>query len=963
MIVRMTGSRGGDQALMAHDNGTIRIFGAREHNLRSVNLDLPRGRLIVFTGVSGSGKSTMALDTIYAEGQRRYVESLSTYARQFFASMRRPLVDHIDGLSPAIAIDQRSSSGNQRSTVATITDIHDYLRVLFARAGLVYCYSCGRQVRAYTAQQIVDRILLLPEGSRIHVLAPVPVEEGQALVEVARDARRQGFVRIRVDGEMLDVSEGVPDPTREFSSIEIVVDRIIVKEGVRSRVADSVETALEQGDGLITVDVVDGDEMQMSTRFSCPECGIAYPELTPAMFSFNNPAGMCPECDGLGTQHGLDPNRLVADPGKSILDGALEIYGDVSTRHVRHVLEGLAKQYGFDLSTPWQDLSERARDIILYGTEEEITFEYQTRGGKQFEYAKRFEGLVPASQRRYRDTSSAGQKKFYDRFFAPLPCPACEGERLRPESRAVRVGEKTIGEIAQMTAEDALEFFRALELPQADAELCSELLDEIRSRLHFMVEVGVGYLTLERTAPTLAGGEAQRIRLATQLGAGLAGVLYILDEPSIGLHPSDHDRLLVVLERLRDLGNTVIVVEHDAETILRADWAVDFGPGPGVLGGEVIYEGDLEGLLASEESLTGRYLSGRRTIPVPERRRKGTGERLVIRGATQYNLRNVDAEVPLGTLTCVTGVSGSGKSTLVQDIIYRALRRRLHRSLDMPGRHRALDGWEHLERVVGIDQEPIGRTPRSNPATYSRVMAPIRELFAAVPEARMRGYEPGRFSFNVPGGRCEACQGTGMRMVEMHMLPDVFVDCDECAGTRYNRETLQIRYKGKTIAEVLDLTVAEAEELFQNVPKVRRVLETLQSVGLGYLKLGQPATTLSGGEAQRLKLARELARPEGGHTLYILDEPTTGLHFADIARLLDVLDELVSAGNTVLVIEHNTEVIKSADYVIDLGPGGGVSGGRIIVAGTPEEVAAVEESATGRFLRDALEHRSPSAAR
>lgn len=946
---------------MAHDEDRIRIFGAREHNLKGVDLELPRGRLIVFTGVSGSGKSSMALDTIHAEGQRRYVESLSTYARQFFANMQRPAVDHIDGLSPAIAIDQRSSSGNQRSTVATITDIHDFLRVLFARAGQVFCYSCGRPVRAHTAQQIIDRVLALEEGTRVHVLAPVRAAADQALVDVARDARRQGFVRIRVDGDLLDISAGLPDPTREFETVEIVVDRLVVKEGIRSRVADSVETALEQGDGLIVIDVVDGADLHLSTRFSCPECGIAYPELTPAMFSFNSPAGMCPECDGLGTQRGLDPDRLVADPSKSILDGALEIYGDVTTRHVRHILEGLAEHYDFDLTTPWRELPEQARQVILYGTDSEISFEYQTRGGKQFEYTKRFEGLIPASQRRYRDTNSSGQKRFYDRFFAPLPCPACEGERLRPESRAVRVGGLSLGEITAMTAERALEFFRSLELPEMDAALCSELLDEIRSRLHFMVEVGVGYLTLDRTAPTLAGGEAQRIRLATQLGSGLAGVLYILDEPSIGLHPVDHDRLLNVLERLRDLGNTVIVVEHDAETILRADWVVDFGPGPGIEGGEVVYEGEVQRLLESDESLTGRYLSGRRVIPVPEQRRAGAGESLVIRGASQYNLRGIDVRVPLGTFTCVTGVSGSGKSTLVQEIIYRALRRRLHRSLDVPGEHREMVGWEHLERVVSIDQEPIGRTPRSNPATYSRVMAPIRELFAAVPEARMRGYEPGRFSFNVPGGRCEACQGTGTRTVEMHMLPDVFVDCDECGGTRYNRETLQIRYKGKTIAEVLDLTITEALELFQNVPRVQRILETLQSVGLGYLKLGQPATTLSGGEAQRLKLARELARPESGHTMYILDEPTTGLHFADIARLLDVLEDLVSAGNTVLVIEHNIEVIKSADYVIDLGPGGGEAGGRIIATGTPEEVASADGSATGRFLGRALDRAGRSA--
>ncbi|NLO06008.1 MAG: excinuclease ABC subunit UvrA [candidate division WS1 bacterium] len=944
---------------MAANEQLIRIFGAREHNLKGVDLELPRGRLIVFTGVSGSGKTSLAMDTIYAEGQRRYVESLSTYARQFFANMGRPQVDHVDGLSPAIAIDQRSSSGNQRSTVATITDIHDYLRVLYARAGQVFCYSCGRPVNAHTPQQIADRVLALDEDTRVHILAPAERIEGQQLIDIVREARRQGFVRLRIDGEIYDISEGMPNPPEQFDRVEVVVDRLVIREGIEARLADSIDTALEQGGGLIVVDVVNGEDMHLSTRFSCPECGIAYPELTPAMFSFNSPAGMCPDCDGLGTQRGLDPDRLVADPGKSILDGALEIYGDVQTRHVRHILEGLAEHYGFDLSTPWRDLSEQAREIILYGTEDEISFEYQTRGGKSFEYSKRFEGLIPASQRRYRDTSSSGQKKFYDRFFAKLPCPACGGSRLRPESRAVRVGDRTIAEIMEMTAEEAVDFFEHLELPPVEVKLCGELLGEIRARLRFMVEVGVGYLSLGRTAPSLAGGEAQRIRLATQLGSGLAGILYILDEPSVGLHPVDHDRLLGVLERLRDIGNTVIVVEHDAETILRSDWVVDFGPGPGVRGGEVIYAGTVEGLLQSERSLTGRYLSGRRGVPVPEERRAGIGKSLIVRGASQFNLRGVDAEIPLGTLTCVTGVSGSGKSTLVQEILHKALRRRLHRSLDVPGEHRDILGAEHLERVVSIDQEPIGRTPRSNPATYSRALAPIRELFAAVPEARMRGYEPGRFSFNVTGGRCEACQGTGTRMVEMHMLPDVYVPCDQCEGTRYNRETLQIRYKGKNIAEVLELTITEAMELFQNVPKVHRILETLDSVGLGYLKLGQPATTLSGGEAQRLKLATELARPEAGHTLYILDEPTTGLHFADIDRLLDVLGELVDAGNTVMVIEHNLEVIKCADHVIDLGPGGGDSGGRIVATGTPEEVAEEDASITGRFLRTVLE----SAAR
>jgi len=939
---------------MASSNGTIRIFGAREHNLKGVDLELPRGRFIVFTGVSGSGKTSLALDTIYAEGQRRYVESLSTYARQFFANMQRPQVDHVDGLSPAIAIDQRSSSGNQRSTVGTITDIHDYLRVLYARVGEVHCYSCGRPVKAHTPQQIVDRIMALGEDTRVHILAPAERTEDQSLVDLVRDARRQGFVRMRIDGEIRDISAGLPTAPEGASQVEVVIDRLVIKEGVRSRLADSVDTALEQGDGLMVVDVVGGEEMHLSTRFSCPECDIAYPELTPAMFSFNSPAGMCPECDGLGTRQGLDPDRLVADPGKSILDGALEIYGDVQTRHVRHILEGLADHYGFDLATSWRDLPPRAREVILYGTDEEITFQYRTRGGRRFEYSKRFEGLVPASRRRFNDTSSSGQKAFYDRFFAPLPCPACEGDRLRPESRAVRVGGLTLPEVTRMTAERAAEFFDRLDLPETDARLMAELLEEIRARLRFMIEVGVGYLTLERTAPSLAGGEAQRIRLATQLGSGLAGILYILDEPSIGLHAVDQGRLLDVLERLRDLGNTVIVVEHDAQTILRADHVVDFGPGPGVEGGQIVYSGDVDGLLACEPSLTGRYLSGRRSIPVPESRRTGTGESLVVRGASHFNLRAIDVEIPLGTLTCVTGVSGSGKSTLVQEILYKALRRRLHNSLDAPGEHRDIVGCNHLERVVSIDQEPIGRTPRSNPATYSRVMAPIRELFARVPEARMRGYEPGRFSFNVAGGRCEACQGTGTRTVEMHMLPDVHVHCEQCGGTRYNRETLQIRYKGKDIAEVLDLTITEAMELFQNVPKIHRILGTLGSVGLGYLKLGQPATTLSGGEAQRLKLARELARPESGHTLYLLDEPTTGLHFADIARLLQVLDELVDTGNTVLVIEHNLEVIKSADHVIDLGPGGGEHGGRIVASGTPEEVAECAESATGRFLREAL---------
>ncbi|MCD6361639.1 MAG: excinuclease ABC subunit UvrA [Armatimonadetes bacterium] len=940
---------------MADSSGNIRVLGAREHNLKNVNLELPRGRLIVFTGVSGSGKSSLALDTIYAEGQRRYVESLSTYARQFFAGMQRPDVDHIEGLSPAIAIDQRSSAGNQRSTVATITEIHDYLRVLYARAGIPHCYRCGARIEASTPQQIADRVMALDEGTRVQILAPVHFTEEQTLVELIREARRQGFVRMRINGVGHEISEGISDPPDRLEAVEVVVDRLVVRPDMGSRLADSVEIALKQGQGNIIIAVENGEDLVMSTHLNCPRCGIAFPPLTPAMFSFNSPHGMCPDCGGLGTQRGLDPERLVADPDKSVLDGALQIYGDANTPHVRHILEGLARHYGFDLNTPWRELPERVRDVILHGSDEEISFTYQTRTGKPFEYTRRFEGLVPASQRRYRDSQSSGQKAYYDRFFAPLPCPTCGGDRLRPESRAVLLGGKSIADVTRLSVVEALEFFDGLDLAHADAELCAELLDEIVSRLAFMREVGVGYLTLDRTAPTLAGGEAQRIRLATQLGSGLAGVLYILDEPSIGLHASDQERLLNVLERLRDLGNTVIVVEHDPATILRADHVVDFGPGPGVHGGHIIYSGPVEGLLEDESSLTGQFLSGRRSIPIPSERRRGSGATLRLEGARAHNLQDVSVELPLGAFICVTGVSGSGKSTLVQETLYRALRRQLHRSLDTPGEYERLIGTEHLEKVVSIDQEPIGRTPRSNPATYSRALAPIRDLFAQVPEARMRGYGPGRFSFNVAEGRCAACDGTGVRTVEMHMLPDVYVPCPQCGGTRYNRETLQIRYRGKNIAEVLDLTVAEALELFANVPKVRHILETLDRVGLSYLKLGQPATTLSGGEAQRLKLARELARPEGGDTLYILDEPTTGLHMADIERLLRVLDELVEAGNTVLIIEHNLDVIKHADYVIDLGPGGGEEGGRVVATGTPEQLAQNKHSRTGLFLRQVLD--------
>ena len=883
------------------------------------------------------------------------MESLSTYARQFLGTMNRPAVDHIDGLSPAIAIDQKSASGNPRSTVATVTEIHDFLRVLYARTGQPYCPRCNIPVNAATPQQIVDNITALGEAKRVILMAPRIRELGEKWVQVLREARRGGFARIRLDSEIVRLDQPIDlDESAEYT-IDIVVDRVQTGAGSLSRLADSVETALALGKGVVIVQEVDGEEHRFSTRYACPECELAIPELTPQLFSFNSPHGMCERCDGLGYVRDINPELFVADGTRSILDGALQPYGDVTNPHLRHILDGLAAGYGFDLSTPWNDLPEEVRTVILHGSGgDKISFSYETSRGRHVEYAKEFEGLANAGKRRYKDSRSNGEKHYLERYVADLPCPACGGRRLRPEALAVRFEGKTIADIAAMDVTAALSFFAAVKLDKTRSVIARELLKEISSRLRFMTDVGVGYLSLDRPAPSLSGGEAQRIRLATQMGSGLAGILYILDEPSIGLHPRDQEKLLAALFNLRDLGNTVIVVEHDSATIEAADHVVEFGPGAGIRGGELIFSGTVADMKASDVSLTGRYLAGKLAIPTPGYRRTCKDAVLDVRRAAAHNLKSVDVQIPLGCFVCVTGVSGSGKSTLVHDVIYRSLKRHLHNSTEPPGAHESIIGLEHVDKIINIDQNPIGRTPRSNPATYVQIFGPIRDLFAATPEAQVRGYKPGRFSFNVRGGRCEACQGDGTVRVEMHFLPPVYVPCEQCGGSRYNRETLQVRYKGKSIAQVLDLTVAEALELFENVPHIERVLRTLYEVGLDYIKLGQPAPTLSGGEAQRLKLARELAKIGTGRTLYVLDEPTTGLHFADIEKLLAVLERLVDAGNTVLVIEHNLDVVKCADYVIDLGPEGGSGGGMVVAAGTPEEVAKKQQSYTGRYLKTVL---------
>jgi excinuclease ABC subunit A len=937
--------------------GTIRIQGARQHNLKNLSLELPRDRLIVVTGLSGSGKSSLAFDTLYAEGQRRYVESLSAYARQFLEQMEKPDVDAIEGLSPAIAIEQKGLGRNPRSTVGTVTEIYDFLRLLYARVGDPHCFRCGKPIGAQTIPEVVDRILEQPEGSRVQVLAPVARGRKGEFRRELQDLRRAGFVRVRVDGEVHDLGEDLALDKNQPHTIEVVVDRLVLKSGVGRRLADSLEVAFRYGEEVCRIVVGEGEgsyETLFSQRFACPDCGVSYPELSPRLFSFNSPYGACPSCGGLGSHSHFDPDLIVPDDRLSLRQGAIAPWGRKLSPFHLTILASLGRALGFDLDTPFGEIRADARKAVLFGTgNRDITFEHQ-RGGRSFAFTRPFEGVIALLEKRRHEAKPEHEEDDFAAYLSARRCPVCKGSRLRPEAEHVRVGGRSIVETTRLSVAEARDFFGDLALSPQKGEIARRLLDEIGSRLGFLLEVGLDYLTLDRPAATLSGGEGQRLRLATQIGSSLVGVLYILDEPSIGLHPRDNARLLGILRRLRDVGNTVLVVEHDRDTILAADHIVDMGPGAGEAGGRLVAEGTPAAVMSTPASVTGQYLSRRRQIPLPEGRRRGNGWFLRLLGARANNLRGVSAEIPLGTMTCVTGVSGSGKSSLIIDTLYPAVARKLHQGKAPAGEHDTLEGWQFLDKVVDVDQSPIGRTPRSNPATYTGIFSIVREIFAETPDARVRGYGPGRFSFNVKGGRCEACRGDGLLRIEMHFLPDVFVVCDQCGGKRYNRDALEIRYKGRTIAEVLDLTISEALEVFSAIPGAASRLGVLQDVGLGYLRLGQPATTLSGGEAQRIKLARELARRSTGRTLFILDEPTTGLHFADVESLLGVLSRLVEAGNTVVVIEHHLDVIKTSDHVIDLGPEGGGRGGEIVAVGTPEQVAAVKQSHTGRFLRGIL---------
>jgi len=955
----------------------ISIRGAREHNLKSVDVDIPRDKLVVITGLSGSGKSSLAFDTIYAEGQRRYVESLSAYARQFLDMMQKPDVDHIEGLSPAISIEQKTTSKNPRSTVGTVTEIYDYMRLLWARVGVPYSPATGLPIEAQTVSQMVDRILALPEGTRFYLLAPiVRGRKGEYRKEML-ELRKQGFQRLKVDGAFYDIDD-VPALDKKFKhDIDVVVDRIVVKEGIATRLADSLETALKLADGLAVAEMAgktdengEPERIVFSEKFACPVSGFTIPEIEPRLFSFNNPHGACPACDGLGEKLYFDADLAVPNPELSIAGGAILPWAKSNppSPYYMQVLESLADYFGFSTDTPWKDLPKKVRDIILYGTGGEAVPLVFQDGRKRYQVMKPFEGVLNNLERRWRDTDSQWMREELSRFQASAPCEACNGARLKPEALAVKVGGKTISEVTEMSVAEAAVWFADLkaQLSPKQMTIAEKVLKEIGDRLGFLNNVGLDYLNLSRASGTLSGGESQRIRLASQIGSGLTGVLYVLDEPSIGLHQRDNDRLLETLKRLRDLGNTVLVVEHDEDAIRTADHVIDMGPGAGVHGGEIIAEGTPQDIMASEKSLTGAYLSGRRMVPLPEARRPGNGKFVTIHGARANNLKNVTASIPLGTLTCITGVSGSGKSTLTLDTLFNAATRKLNGSRVIPGAHDALEGLEHLDKVIDIDQSPIGRTPRSNPATYTGAFTPIREWFAGLPESQARGYKAGRFSFNVKGGRCEACQGDGVLKIEMHFLPDVYVTCDTCNGQRYNRETLEVKFKGKSIADVLEMTVEDGVEFFSAVPPIRDKLAMLKEVGLGYVKIGQQATTLSGGEAQRVKLAKELSRRATGNTLYILDEPTTGLHFEDVRKLLEVLHALVDQGNTVVVIEHNLEVIKTADWIIDLGPEGGSRGGEIVATGTPEAVAANPRSYTGHYLKPLLKPvaaaRPPKAA-
>ncbi len=940
---------------MAQKNLVVK--GAREHNLKNVDIEIPRDKLVVFTGLSGSGKSSLAFDTIYAEGQRRYVESLSSYARQFLGQMEKPDVDSIDGLSPAISIDQKTTSKNPRSTVGTVTEIHDYLRLLYARIGIPHCPVCGKEIRQQTVDQIVDRIMALEEGTKIQVLAPVIRGRKGEHVKELDAARKSGYVRVRIDGSIYDLSETIKLDKNKKHNIEVVIDRLVMKEEIRARLADSVETACALSGGILLIDVVGAEEMLFSQNYACPEHGVSIEELTPRMFSFNNPFGACPTCSGLGIFMKVDPKLVVPNPRLSIRQGAIKASGWTAAEGgtiAQMYFEALAEHYHFSLDDPFGQLPKAAADAVLYGTKgKKIKMHRRSEYGNGT-YMTEFEGVIPNLERRYRETSSEWARAEIEQVMSERPCPDCGGARLRPESLSVTVGGINIDQLSHKSITGALEFINALELTEREQMIAKQILKEIRSRLQFLSSVGLDYLMLSRSAGTLSGGESQRIRLATQIGSSLMGVLYILDEPSIGLHQRDNDRLLATLKHLRDLGNTLIVVEHDEDTMYAADYIVDVGPGAGIHGGEIVCAGTVDEIKACKRSLTGQYLSGARFIPIPEKRRSGNGKCLKVLGAKENNLKGIDVTIPLGKFVCVTGVSGSGKSSLVNEILYKRLANELNGAKRTVGAHQGMEGIQHLDKVIDIDQSPIGRTPRSNPATYTGVFTDIRELFASTQEAKMRGFKANRFSFNVKGGRCEACQGDGIVKIEMHFLADIYVPCEVCKGARYNRETLEVKYKGKNIYDVLEMTVEEGLAFFSAVPKIQRKLQTLYDVGLGYIKIGQPATTLSGGEAQRVKLSTELSRRATGRTIYILDEPTTGLHTADVHRLIDVLHTLVDSGNTVLVIEHNLDVIKTADHIIDLGPEGGDRGGMIVAEGTPEEVAAVEASYTGQYLKRIL---------
>ena len=937
----------------------IVIRGAREHNLKNVHLELPRDRMIVLTGLSGSGKSSLAFDTIYAEGQRRYVESLSAYARQFLGQMDKPDVDVIEGLSPAISIDQKSASRNPRSTVGTITEVYDYLRLLYARIGVQHCPTDGAALARQTPQQIVDRILDLPEGTRFQVLAPVVRGRKGEYDSLLGDLSRQGFTRARVDGEVVEIGEWLAAGRKlaryEQHTIEVIVDRLVRKSGITRRLTDSLETALRLAEGTAEVDVQGSEEpLTFSQHLACPKCGTSYEDLAPRNFSFNSPYGACESCDGLGTRFEVDPELVVPDPTLSINDGAIAPWRSAHTQYFTRMLDAVAKRHGFDLDAPWSKLGAKVRKLVMQGDEDNVMVKYRNRYGRTREYSTSYEGVVPWIKRRHESAESDWSREQFESYMREVPCRACSGARLKPASLAVSINGRNIAEVCELPIGESAKFLAGLELTDRDRMIAERVTKEINARLGFLLDVGLDYLALGRAAATLAGGEAQRIRLASQIGSGLVGTLYVLDEPSIGLHQRDNHRLIDTLARLRDLGNTVLVVEHDEDTIRASDWIVDIGPGAGEHGGQVVYSGPVKGIAKAKDSVTGQYLSGERSIPTPATRRSPGSDWLTVRGAREHNLKNLTVKIPLGCLVAVTGVSGSGKSTLVRDILLPALMQKIYKSKEAPGRHTAVDGVGALDKVIDMDQSPIGRTPRSNPATYTGVFDDIRKLFAATLEAKVRGYEPGRFSFNVPGGRCEACGGDGTIRIEMHFLPDVYVPCEVCKGARYNRDTLDVTFKGRNIAEVLDMPIGEAVEFFANQPRIARHLQTLVDVGLGYVRLGQPAPTLSGGEAQRVKLASELAKRSTGHTIYLLDEPTTGLHFEDVGRLLTVLSRLVDQGNTVLVIEHNLDVVKTADWLVDLGPEGGSGGGHVVAEGPPERVATVEASHTGRFLAPLL---------